>query len=418
MIFNIVKKQGIVLFRNRHQLFLLILLPIILITILSISLSSFFSSDLTPINLKVAIIEHEDEGEQIDRFLSDNKTIPMFESEEVAEQIKQFTPVKILTEDVFGSLTDIVVVETVSAKNKDKVLNDESYTTVIEVPNEFTYSMLNRLFLDVEHIKSLIIYENNEDRQGVAIVKQIINEYKEQLTFTSLVGKHNLNIDDFNDMTERVKGNITSIDDVQPINSKQYYTVGMAVMNVLFIASAIGTYAYEEKKINVFDRIVMANIRGWTYFSGILISGTLFAFIQLIILFAFSRLFFGVSIGHIGSFLLVTLALATTVGGISVLLTSISYRLNSEVLTNTFQIVVISLCAFLGGSFFPIGDLSQHIQVIGNLTPNGAGLTAYLNILRGNGLSSVTKEVIYLFVLSFVLIVIAVISYPKRRVAK
>src|SRR5690625_6218935 len=46
----------------------------------------------------------------------------------------------------------------------------------------------------------------------------------------------------------------------EPVDAKEYYTIGMAVMNVLFIASTIGSYAYREKRTHVFNRIIVADI--------------------------------------------------------------------------------------------------------------------------------------------------------------
>ena len=53
------------------QLLLLIGLPIILIAILGTALSSMMDSPGPEIKVKVAFIEHEDEKEQVDRFIND-----------------------------------------------------------------------------------------------------------------------------------------------------------------------------------------------------------------------------------------------------------------------------------------------------------------------------------------------------------
>src|SRR5699024_10603768 len=134
----------------------------------------------------------------------------------------------------------------------------------------------------------------------------------------------------------------------------------------------------------------------------------------LLIIFLVSRVLFNVTWENLGGFFLVTLALSFAVGGISVLLTAINYRLSSEIATNLFQTIIISIFAFLGGSFFPIGDLSEYIQFIGNFTPNGASFSAYLVMLRGNDIASIMNYIFYLLGFTFVLLIIAVISFPKR----
>ena len=49
------------------------------------------------------------------------------------------------------------------------------------------------------------------------------------------------------------------------ISTKSYYAVGMAVMNVLFMASAISGITFLEKKSHVFDRVILANVSRWVY---------------------------------------------------------------------------------------------------------------------------------------------------------
>src|SRR5690625_3964459 len=130
-------------------------------------------------------------------------------------------------------------------------------------------------------------------------------------------------------------GEQTGIGQKQAINSQQYYTVGMAVMNILYIATAISSFAFAEKQSQVFNRVILSNVSRWTYFMGVFISSSLFGFIQLLIIYSFSWLVFGVK-WPIPDFLTVTLCISMAVGGLATLLTSISYRMNSEQMTNFF----------------------------------------------------------------------------------
>jgi ABC-2 type transport system permease protein len=88
--------------------------------------------------------------------------------------------------------------------------------------------------------------------------------------------------------------------------------------------------------------------------------------------------------------------------------------MKSEVITNFFSSIIVAVFAFLGGSFFPIGDLSKTIQFLGNLTPNGAGMTAYLSVLRGDGITSILDHLTFLGLFAIILIVVAALSFPKR----
>ena len=85
-----VKKQGLLLWRNPQQLLLLIGLPIILIAILGTALSSMMDSSDPEIQVKVAFIEHEDEKQQVDRFINDMEKVEFPEKEFQGIQRKFF----------------------------------------------------------------------------------------------------------------------------------------------------------------------------------------------------------------------------------------------------------------------------------------------------------------------------------------
>ena len=209
-------------------------------------------------------------------------------------------------------------------------------------------------------------------------------------------------------------GEIVSINQAEPASAKNYYAIGMAVMNVLFIASTIGTFAFQEKKNHAFNRIILANVSRWTYFIGIFLSGTIIGFLHLLIIFGFSRVFYGVKWPDLIAFLVITLAFAIAVGGLSVLLTAICYRINSETITNFFSSIVVTIFATLGGSFFAIGQLSSFIQLLGDLTPNGAAMSAYLTVIRGGNIVDISSHLLFLVIFAVVLIVAAAFSFPKR----
>ncbi|WP_164669663.1 ABC transporter permease [Virgibacillus doumboii] len=418
MIWQIVKKIGLTLLRNPTQLLLLVGLPIILIAILGAALGSVMNGEEATLNVKVAIVEHGDEEGQVNRFVNDleNSGLPKERVIAAREAAKQLTPIKMLKDSVFGSegLKEIVQVENIKPSKLEKVLDDDSYTAVIEVPENFTYHTLQNFFGIENAEPSLKVYQNEGKQLGAPIILDVLQQFQEQLSLNSFVGQKGLSMEAIQVDTEAISGEIETINQREPVSAKNYYAIGMAVMNVLFLASAIGSYAFLEKKIHVFDRIILADVSRWVYFIGVFIAGTVFSFLHLLIVFSISWILFGVTWPNILAFLVVTFGLAIAVGGIAVLLTAISYRINSELITNFFSAFLISIIAFLGGSFFPIGELSETIQLLGNFTPNGAGMSAYLDVLRGNGISAVWEHVIFLSIFAVTLIIIAAFSFPKR----
>ena len=418
MIWQIVKKQGLLLWRNPQQLLLLIGLPIILIAILGTALSSMMDSSDPEIQVKVAFIEHEDEKQQVDRFINDMEKVefPQKEFQGIQEKVFQMTPIGLLKDEVFGSeeLKRMMDVSNVKVSEKDKILNNDSYTAVIEVPENFTYETLQAMLLNEGSLPELKVYRNEGAPIGSSVVENILQQFQTQLTLQTFLGQKGIDPSRIQIDENSILGNTTTINKKNPVSTKSYYAVGMAVMNVLFIATAISAITFLEKKMHVFDRVILANVSRWVYFMSVFISGAIFALLQLLIIFGFSWAIFGVSWPNLTYFFIVTIATAISVGGICVLLTAISYRLNSEVISNFFSSIVVTLMSFLGGSFYPIGDASKFIEKLGNFTPNGAGMSAYMAILRGDGFSAFSQHVLFLIVFAVIAIVIAALSFPKR----
>jgi ABC-2 type transport system permease protein len=418
MIWQIVKKQGLLLWRNPGQLLLLIGLPILLITILGTALSSMMDGQGPEIKVKVAFIEYEDEKEQVDRFIHDLeiKEWPPEVRQAIQENARQMSPIQLLKESVFGSaeLEDMIDVSDAGISDKNTILNDDSYTALIEVPKNFTYDTLQAMILNEGSQPELKVYQNEGSQIGSSVVDNILQQYQKQLTLQTFLGKKGIDQSAIQINEEYIPGEITTINKKDPVSTKSYYAIGMAVMNVLFMASAISGITFLEKKIHVFDRVILANVSRWVYFIGVFLSGAIFALLQLFIVFGFSWALFRVSWPNFSLFLIVTFATAVAVGGISVLLTAINFRLNSEVISNFFSSILVTLMSFLGGSFFPVGDSSKLIQQLGNITPNGAGMSAYMAILRGDGFSEISQHVLFLILFAAVSILFAALSFPKR----
>lgn len=72
------------------------------------------------------------------------------------------------------------------------------------------------------------------------------------------------------------------------------------------------------------------------------------------------------------------------------------------------------LFCLLGGSFTPIGETSPFIGILGNFTPNGAGMTALLQLLQGVELSEIDHHIFYLIGFGLVMLTAAVLVFRKE----
>jgi ABC-2 type transport system permease protein len=418
MIVQFIKKQLLMMVRNPQVLLILIGMPLILITILGFALGSVMNGEKVSVKAKVAIIEHGDSAQELQDFLEDleSSTLPPEAREDVSQSAKRLMPVELLKSEVLKrpELKKYISVDEVEPGDLEKTKEDDTYSAIIEIPEGFTEQILSSLFLKGgEKIPQLELYRNEGKELTSNLVEDLLAGFQKQYSLSAVIGRSSESILDTDTMDTEVMGTVANVEDREPLTSVTYYAVGMSVMFVLYIASNMGSFAYQEKEDHVFDRMILADVPVWKYFVSILVTTVILAILQLGILFGVCAILYDVTWPDISAFLLVTTALSLAVGSIGALLTSLNYRANSEVFSNFFSTVAVTIFAFIGGSF---GELfsSDFIQKIGILTPNGAGMAAYFKLFQGYPLSGVYSEMLTLMIFSLVILTAAALLFPKR----
>ncbi|MBB6455066.1 ABC-2 type transport system permease protein [Salirhabdus euzebyi] len=416
MIFNLVKKQLLLIIRNRQNFTLLLAMPLVLVFIIKFAIGDLMHQDVPEIDAAVAIVEHTNEEEDIQRLVDELMLLPMEEGdkEKIKNNLSSFQPIQILKDQVFGheQLKEMFTLEEITPEEIEKAKQEELYTAIIEVPAGFSYELVKSTIFNGKSDAQLTLYVDQGEDFVANIVKDLLLTFEEQMHTSSVLERNGLA--DLMVMPEDIKGEIHSISKVDPVSGTTYYAVGMSVMFVLYIASTMGSYAFEEKRIHVFDRILLANVSRWIFFTGTFFASAIIALAQLFILYGFCAVIFGVHWPNVTHFLLISLGVSLAVGGIASLLTAINYRFQSETASTVFSSVIITVFAFLGGSFYPVGNLSELVKFLGDLTPNGAGMSAYLTSAQGYGFSEIYMYLIYLLLFTVVMILAAVWTFPKR----
>ncbi|MED0716652.1 MAG: ABC transporter permease [Bacillaceae bacterium] len=417
MIGQFIKKQFLIMIRNKQELLLLLVMPFTLISILGFALTSVMDSKKMDILAKVAIVEHGNEQEDFEKFANDVKNVQMPDEEKefLLKQVEKMMPISILKQEILGSkeLEPYIQMAEFQPSELEEIRENDKYTVIVEVPEHFSYTLLNHLIFGEKTKPKLSIYVNEGKEITAQFVQELITEFQEQYSLISKLDQAGLN-ESLELPVAKVKGEMETVTKREPINSFTYYTVGISVMFVLYLASYISSHALQEKQSNAFHRLLLANVPKNLYMAAIFITSLIIAFFQLSLLYALAAVFYSVKWPDLVSFIIVTLALCVAVGGIGTFLTSLSYRINSDNVSIFFSSGVVSILAFLGGSYFPVSQMSEFMHKLGDMTPNGAGMTAYLKILQGYDLSQFIWPVIYLCLFGFVMFVLSLLVFPKR----
>lgn len=419
--FNLLKKDLLTLSKNKSEMIELLLTPFLLISILGFALGNLMNNTSSPIETgKIGIVNQQNYEEDLSRLEEDleNENIPKETMKKLLDSSVSIDPINqlktFLRSDEIKEIMEIKDFDDI--KSAEKALENDEIQGIIEIPKEFSYITWRNVLFEDKATTNFDLKVQDKSQLNAIVLESLLNSFVEEYNLQSSIAmtdKEKVNLDNSNN-----NGKMINIATEDPVNSFQYYTIGMGVFFAFSTGTIIAARSYREKEQHVFARIMLTNTSPNTYLLSKLLSGTILTFLQLGIIFIFSTLIFGTFGGKDVMFwinmMIITFIYSLLIGSITSLLTSLSLRSNSASNVGFFSSFTAAL-AFLGGSFTPVETFSESIKTIGNWTPNGAVLTSYLQIMLGFDLIEVMPLLIRVIAMMGIFVVIAIYVFPKRR---
>ena len=419
--FNLLKKDLLTLSKNKSEMIELLLTPFLLISILGFALGNLMNNTSSPIETgKIGIVNQQNYEEDLSRLEEDleNENIPEETMKKLLDSSVSIDPINqlktFLRSDEIKEIMEIKDFDDI--KSAEKALENDEIQGIIEIPKEFSYITWRNVLFEDKATTNFDLKVQDKSQLNAIVLESLLNSFVEEYNLQSSIAmtdKEKVNLDNSNK-----NGKMINIATEDPVNSFQYYTIGMGVFFAFSTGTIIAARSYREKEQHVFARIMLTNTSPNTYLLSKLLSGTILTFLQLGIIFIFSTLIFGTFGGKDVMFwinmMIITFIYSLLIGSITSLLTSLSLRSNSASNVGFFSSFTAAL-AFLGGSFTPVETFSESIKTIGNWTPNGAVLTSYLQIMLGFDLIEVMPLLIRVIAMMGIFVVIAIYVFPKRR---
>jgi ABC-2 type transport system permease protein len=186
---------------------------------------------------------------------------------------------------------------------------------------------------------------------------------------------------------------------------------GLGVMFLLFSAAGAGGALIEEAESGTLDRVLSTRVSMTRLLVGKLVYLTAIAFAQLVVMFVWGQIFFGVELtAHLAGFVVISVATALAASTFGLVLAAISRSRMQLVAIANLLILVMSA---LGGSMVPRYMLSEKIQRLGLLTLNAWAIDGFLKVFwREEPLSSLWPQVAVLIGIS------ALLFAAARRLAR
>ncbi|MDL4842993.1 ABC transporter permease [Aquibacillus rhizosphaerae] len=423
---SFLKKDVLVLVRDRTELLILLLMPIILTVILGFALKGMFGGEQSGLDIEVAIVNQDNTEiglEDFSRKVS-NLSLPEDAKNQLIETAEIAAPFKVL-EEFFESkeISEAIKVHDMKAAEATEALEAEEVDAVLTVPSGFTYQALMKMLLDQGEGSELLVEEGSHALLSASIFHDIVTSYVDTMNIETAIAEATENLNLSTERASKVNqtelgGKLTATDE-EAISSMEYYAIGMAVMFALYVASTIAGKAYVETYQHVFDRILLSGKHPILYLSGKAISTSTLVFLQVVILFAMARFILQAFSEKPLSFwigmLVITLLFAICIGGFGALLTAITLRFKSNALPAIFSGGIVSIFALLGGSFVPTANLPEVFGILGNWTPNGIMLSALQQWSQGLSVAFITPLVVRLLIIAVITFGMSLLVFSKRR---
>ncbi|UTR13152.1 ABC transporter permease [Salipaludibacillus sp. LMS25] len=418
---SFLKKDILVLIRDKSGLLILLLMPFVLTAILGFSLQGIMESDSQTLTLELAIVIEDEVEQGIAQFSAELDHYNL--ADDTKEQLKATAmsshPFLILESMLdSGQVSEIVKKTEMTAEEAERALDNEDVMAILTIPEGFTYQSLEKMLLNQGEGQTLDLTVIDYRSLGAKIISNILDNFTRSLNFETAIA-HASNGNYVPGSGDNVElGGIETVTAGDPIDSLAYYTLAMAVMFALYAASATSERALLEKKQQAFNRILLSGKHPFVYLLGKFFATTLVVCLQMLILFSLSALLFNSFTFHslefvTGMFIIIGV-FSLCVGSVATLLTSLTLRFTSASISNVFSAGIVSLLAFAGGSFFPVSGV---LQTVGEWTPNGAALTSFLLWMQGVDQSLIISPLAKVMCMTILFFTISLVVFPKRRSA-
>jgi len=442
---NIIKKDLKIILSDKKALAIMILMPIILTTILSMALKGSFASgdsDFEPINIAVVKLYNEEvDNLMFESSLKSSLIADSMGEDEIRKLIdsgEDVNPEKFFFDDFLESkdVSKLIKYTVVSDEKKALTkLNNEEVSAIVLLPDKFIYDMKVNLVTPFRNKVDIKILTHPDKNLSGKIVNSVIDAYSNAMS-TIIIGKNvvietsmanNISGDGFDNLDQLMEGisdviksidvnlNNVVMEGRKQVNSADYYAVGMMTMFILFAAGIGGRMLLEEKDNQTYQRMVVAGTTKLEILSGNFMTVFLIALLQITVMITFTHFALKVQWGNIGSVILISIAASFSVAGLGSFVGALTYRAGNYKMANMFESAIIQVMALLGGSFFPIDVMPEFMQRLSFLSLNGIAIRSYLKIITGYAVADILNYILILIAMGMVFTAAAVIVLKGKE---
>ncbi len=190
-------------------------------------------------------------------------------------------------------------------------------------------------------------------------------------------------------------------------------TAGTAILMLLFSVAGLGTSILEEKENGTLSRLRYSPISSSTILYGKMLFTYFIAILQLVVMFLFARLAFGLDImADVPALVLMILATGFAVSSFGIFLAAVSKSRQQAQSLSTLIILVMSA---IGGSMIPLFVMPAIMRKIAVFSVNYWGIQGFYDIFwRGLPLSAILPKIFVLLGIGVVMTFISLRLFKRN----
>ncbi|MBF0746702.1 ABC transporter permease [Gemella sp. 19428wG2_WT2a] len=374
-IYYIAKSEILRIYRNKKHLFMLILFPILMITILSTAFKENFTSTYTLPKMSISYYLSSSNKDYNDNFLKFVTTV----SSEVDIEFKKINSEEFNNEKEKlenGELTALIKTE--DDKSLTVFLNN------IKKDNADFVTLLLKVFIDTEQTLTAVASEFPEKLQNI---KEVNEDLVNKKVIESKTGS----------------------------TSTDYYTISMYTLMGLYGLSLCTELFFTERKLKTLDRISISKSSKLEIIFGKFLGYLGIMTIQLSILFVFSIYVMKANWGNqywiIG---LLTFSLIFFTAATSLFLST--FFKNKKLISNVINLI-IPILGLLGGSYIPLSTFqSELLNTLSFLSPLKWMNDSIFYLIFGGSWNPIAGTLLINLGLGTLLLVLAIFSFKNKGV--
>lgn len=390
---NMVVKDMKSILYDVKSLAVLLLMPMVLMTILGMSLSGVFGDEVESgiPSAHIGVVKAYDMAQEMYKVAGriDLESLSKSTLDGVNAEKNFF---KFLDSDALG---EILTYEVMTLEQGNKALADGEITALIVLPKDFVFN--GYMVLQGSRIVTDIAYYIQEDNAFMAsIVLSIIESYTE--TYNHLYAQQRMmskkllaagygdalgNMEDmFGGMHLEDSGvtlDVRALEQAETINSFQYYAAAMMCMFLLYAAGVGGRALLQERRDKTVSRLVVSGNGLTMMIASNFVRVMGLVLVQSTIMVTYASLVLGIDWGSMTTVVITVLLSAFTIAAMGTFIGIITLIADNYKVANAFEFGLVYVMALLGGSYIPVEVLPEPMQRLGFLAVNGQALNMYIN---------------------------------------